>query len=223
MSVAPKFDVATLRKPEALESLCAKLKSREDLKEFHEIVDIAMMALNSSATNDYLEKIGAESIGAVHLTSKLGPDGRDSDGKGVEVKPSKGTFRAVINDDSPMKLLETHKSYSWLVLLNANKQGTRVNWIVVAPYSYWEQERFAGIVKRLDLTKNPEWKWGSTLPQDPETKTRCLTDLVNFHKELTYVRSNPLRLTVLADIPAEKKQVWIHPEAPKSCIPPALR
>ncbi len=219
---APVFIESVLRKPEGLQNLCMKLKSREDLKEFHEIVDIAMIAMNSSASNDYLEKIGAEAIGVTHLSAKLGPDGRDADGKGVEVKPSKGTFHACINDDSPMKLLETAKTYSWIVLLNANKHGTCVNWVVVAPYSYWEQERFAGIYKRLELGKT-DWSWGERLPEDRETRIRCLEDLVKYHKPLTYVRSNSLKLAVLMKIPEDQKRVWIHPQCPKSTIPPALR
>jgi hypothetical protein len=138
----------------------------------------------------------------------------------VEVKPSKGLFRACVNDDSPMKLLTTSREYSWIVFLNATKDGGRVNWCVVAPYSYWDHERFSGIYKRLGLATDAAWKWGATLPSSPEAKEECLKDLVKFHKPHTYVRSNLLKLNVLKNIPTSEIAFWKHPDV---ALPLALK
>jgi hypothetical protein len=199
---------------------------QDSLKEYHDVAKVAKICLESSATNDYLEMIAVESIGGKHFTEKLGPDG-ELDGKGIEAKPTKGSSTSdtggVINDDTPMKLLKTHSEYGLLIFLNATKKGTRVNWACVAPYHYWEQSRFEEIIKRLELSGKSEWKWGSVLPAVISERKRCLDDLVKFHKKNTYVRSNPLKLSILESIPDGEIAIWKHPDLTWKELPMALR
>ena len=220
----PTFNPTILRKPEQL------LRRIADLRELHpeyaDIADVACMALDSSASNDYLEKLGAESIGATHLTEKLGPDGM-LDGKGIEVKPCKKSPAVasigVINDDSPSKLLKTHTEYSWIVFLNSEKGSARVNWALAFPYKYYEPSRYTEIVKRLKLLQDPSWTWGGTLPAEGPERTRCLEALVGKTKPYEYVRASPLNLSVLADIPANEVTCWKHPDVDTKKIHPILR
>jgi len=230
MNSMPQFNEEVLRRPEALASNIQKLLDNEGMKEFHDIAEVARICIQSSATNDYLEKIAMESIGARHLTDKLGPDGESSwneQRKGVEAKPKKGSSTSdtggVVNDDSPMKLLCTHMTYGLLTFLNANKEGTRVNWAVVAPYHYWEQPRFTEIIKHLGISTNNEWKWGDILPADLSERKKCLEDLVKFHKKKHYVRSSPLKLSVLDSIPDNEVVIWKHPDITWKQVPNALR
>jgi hypothetical protein len=219
----PKFNEATLRRPEALGAKILEMLHQDSLKEYHDVALVAQICLQSSATNDYLEKIAMESIGAKHLTAKLGPDG-ELNGKGVEAKPSKGSTKSdtggVVNDDSPMKLLNTHNEYSLLTFVNATKDGARINWACTAPYHYWEQARFTNIIKRLGLS---EWKWGDVLPANLSERKECLEDLVKFHKKNTYVRSNPLKLSVLDGIPDGEVEIWKHPDVTWKQLPLALK
>ena len=222
----PQFNEEILRRPEALAAKVQKLLDNKDLAEFHDVAAVAQMCIQSSATNDNLEKIAMEAIGARHLTDKLGPDG-ELDGKGVEAKPKKGYSTSdtagVVNDDSPMKLLNTHTDYGLITFLNSNKEGTRVNWAVVAPYHNWEQPRFTEIIKHLGVCANSEWKWGEILPSDLTERKKCLEDLVKFHKKKQYVRSSPLKLSVLASIPDEEVVIWKHPDVAWKEVPVALR
>lgn len=224
--IIPQFNEEILRLPETMAAKIEKLLASEALKEFHDVARVAQMCLQSSATNDYLEKISVESIGATHCTDKLGPDGLFN-GKGVEAKPKKGStssdIAGVINDDSPMKLLCTHTDYGLITFLNADKEGKQVNWAVTAPYHYWEQPRFTEIIKHLGVSANSEWKWGEVLPADLTERKKCLEDLVNFHKKKHYVRSSPLKLSVLCSIPDEEVVIWKHPEVPWKKLPVALR
>ena len=222
----PQFNEEILRRPEALAANVQKLLDNEALKEFHDLAVVAKMCLGSSATNDYLEKIAMEAIGATHLTDKLGPDG-ELDGKGVEAKPKKGSTTCdtagVVNDDTPSKLLTTHNDYGLITFLNANKEGNRVNWAVTAPYHYWEQSRFTEIIKHLGVCTNSEWKWGEILPADLSERKKCLEDLIKYHKKKQYVRSSPLKLSVLASIPDEEVVIWKHPDVTWKQVPVALR
>ena len=222
----PKFNEAILRRPEALGAKISEMLRQDSLKEYHDIAVVAQICLQSSATNDYLEKIAMESIGAKHLTTKLGPDG-ELDGKGVEAKPKKGSPKSdtggVVNDDSPMKLLSTHNEYSLLTFVNATNDGARINWACTAPYHYWEQARFTQIIKRLDLSGNGEWKWSEVLPADLSERKECLEELVKFHKKNTYVRSNPLKLSVLDGIPDGEVEIWKHPDVTWKQVPVALK
>lgn len=222
----PKFVDAILRAPETLAAQIKKLQNDETLKEFHGVAELALTCIQSSATNDYLEKVAMQSIGARHLPDKLGPDG-ELDGKGVEAKPKKGSSTygtgGVVNDDSPMKLLATHTDYSLITFLNATKEGTQVNWAVTAPYHYWEQPRFTEILKHLSVCENSEWKWGEVLPADVSERKRCLEELVKFHKKKQYVRSSPLNLSVLDSIPADEVEIWKHPDVTWKQVPVALR
>lgn len=226
----PQFNEEVLRRPEALAANIQKLLDNEALKVCHDVAIVAKMALESPATNDYLEKIAIESFGARHLTDKLGPDGESSwneERKGVEAKPKKGSSTSdtagVVNDDSPMKLLTTHTSYGLIIFLNATKEGTRVNWAVIAPFHYWEQSRFTEIIKHLGISTNNEWKWGDILPADLSERKKCLEDLVNFHKKKHYVRSSPLKLSVLDSIPEDEVVIWKHPDVTWKQVPVALR
>jgi hypothetical protein len=207
-----------LRRPEELKKKIQIISNDEKYREFIDVANLAKMCLESSATNDYLEKIAIESIGARHLTAKLGPDG-DLNNMGVEAKPCKKSPGVknvgVINDDTPMKLVATSEKYHWLVILNATKEGDRVNWALVAPYSYWEGPRFKEIVKKLKLTEDPTWKWGDKLPNDKDEKKQCFAELLTKHKEGYYVRSSNLSLDILPSIPKDQIRFWKHPDLPK--------
>jgi hypothetical protein len=212
----PTFNVAILRKPESIKTKLETL--RKNYPEFTDIADIVSMCLGSSATNDYLEKIGAEAIGARHLENKLGGDG-ELHGRNIEVKPKKdspGVINVgVINDDTPMKLLETHTTYSYIVFINATKDGSRINYALCAPYAYWENSRYQEILKKLDLKEETGWTWGTTLPTVEAERVRCLNALVEKHKKGVYVRSSPLSLSVLATIPKRYIVFWKHPDLEK--------
>lgn len=214
-----------LREPERLKEKIDLLKKKHP--EFICVAEIAEMCLSSSATNDFLEKIGAEAIGAKHLTDKLGPDGREANGKGCEVKPCKKSSGSknigVINDDTPMKLLETHLNYGTLVAINATKDGSRINWALACPFSSFEEARFKAIVKKLALLKDSTWKWGEEYPKDTTTQLTCLNDLVTRHKSGTYVRSSQLSLDSLKDIPRDHLVLWKHPEVDQKKLPALLR
>jgi hypothetical protein len=182
------------------------------------------MALSSSSTNDYLEKIGAEAIGAIHSAQKLGPDGFIN-GRGIEVKPKKGDLGTrcggVINDDTPMKLIKDLKDIDWIVFLNATKDGGRVNWCLVAPFHYWANSRYTQILAHLQPTV---WTWSrNELPTDPSARENCLKDLLDQHKKKQYVRSSPLDLAIISQIPPNKRTFWLHPDVQKKQINACLQ
>jgi len=220
----PTFKSEILRKPESIKTKLEIL--RKNYPEFADIADIVSMCLGSSATNDYLEKIGAESIGARHLETKLGGDG-ELHGRNIEVKPKKDSPGlvnvGVINDDTPMKLLETHNTYSYIVFINATKDGSRINYALCAPYAYWENSRYQEILKKLDLKEETGWTWGPNLPTVEAERVRCLNALVEKHKKGVYVRSSNLSLTVLATIPKQHIVFWKHPDVEKGKLHKILR
>jgi hypothetical protein len=220
----PAFNVAILRKPETIKTQLEVL--RTNFPQFTDIADIVAMCLGSSATNDYLEKIGAEAIGARHLDAKLGGDG-ELHGRNIEVKPTKGSpgviNMGVINDDTPMKLLDTHTTYSYIVFINATKDGSRINYALCAPYAYWENSRYQEILKKLDLKEETGWTWGNTLPTVEAERVRCLNALVEKHKKGVYVRSSSLSLNVLATIPKRYIVFWKHPDVEKAKLHKILR
>lgn len=210
-----KINVAVLRKPEMLKDKIRQIRSLNS--EFADVADVAEICLKSSATNDYLEKIGAEAIGAVHSENKLGGDGK-LDGFDIEVKPKKDSpgiaSIGCINDDTPMKLLKTHKTFSYIVFLNAPRDASRINYILVVPYKYFEGVRYKKIVQRLKLNAE-NWTWGDTLPTDHDQRLTCLEELVKKHQKETYVRSSPLSLNVVNNIPKEDVVFWKHPDLDK--------
>ncbi len=224
--VAPLFNIQKLREPERLIGLIRTLKGRADLADYHPVADVAQMMITSSATNDYLEKIGAEAVGGIHSAEKLGPDGYIGT-DGLEIKPRKGKIGektgGVINDDTPMKLEKDNKEIKWIVFLNAEKDGSRINYAVVAPFHYWNADRYKAIVQRLELEKAPSWAWGCLLPETLEERTKCFEDLLKQHKERTYVRSSPLSLEVLRRIPAEERRIWVHPDVNIKNLPACIR
>jgi hypothetical protein len=222
----PIFLESILRKPEAIASIIQTIMKNEDYKDIRSVAEIAKLCLSSKAANDYLEKIGAESIGFKHLDEKLGPDGV-LNGEYVEVKPSKkspGSKNiAVINDDTPMKLLKSHKDIKWLVLLCADKDGQRIQYAICAPFKYWEESRYIAICKKLKLSNETGWNWGTTLSSDESECQKCLEELEKKHTRNTYVRSSSLSLDVLKRIPREEISFWKHPEVNKSKLHPILR
>jgi hypothetical protein len=219
-----QFNSFILRRPE---ELMAKINKMIKDGNNVDVAEVAKMCLGSSATNDYLEKIAVEAIGAKHLSAKLGADGLLPNGKGVEAKPCKKTIGSsscgVVNDDTGAKLLETHTTYGPIVFVNAEKDGSRINWAVAAPYAYWEGARFQQIVKRLALEKDSTWSWGTTYPESEEEKKKCLDDLVKRHKPNTYVRSSPLSLKVLEVIPRNEIIFWKHPDVETTKLNKILR
>jgi hypothetical protein len=114
-----------------------------------------------------------------------------------------------------MKLLRDTKEIPWVVFQNAEESGDRINWQVVAPYSYWTKPRFLAICDRLGVAR--EW------PETSEAQVAALEELVTQHRAKTYVRSNPLNLTLLLTIPPEQLQVWLHPDLPLASFPQIIR
>jgi hypothetical protein len=204
-----------LRRPEVLRSQIRAARAA-GLTELAEAMEVLMP---SKASNDYLEKLAVESIGAVCSGKKLGADGFFASGGGVEAKPHKGKSTSssggCINDDSPMKLKRDFHDIQTIVFLNASDEGDRVNWEVVAPYHYWTGVRFLGICKRLGIVRS----W----PSAREDQIAALDELVTQHKKDTYVRSNPLSLSILADIPVSEISMWIHPDLPDKALPKILK
>jgi hypothetical protein len=210
----PTFNAAILRRPELVSRQINEILTTVDSR-YKDVAELAQMAINSAATNDYLEKIAIEAIGGTHSSAKLGPDGYIGT-RGIEAKPHKGTpgekGGGVINDDTPMKLKKDLEEIDWIVFVNASKGGDRVNFAALAPFETWADSRYTQIVKHLELTP-PSWKWSQTeLPKDLEERKKCLEDLVSNHKPKHYVRSSPLSLELLCKVPKEKRTIWLHPD-----------
>ena len=222
----PKFIESILRKPEGLSKNIEKMMNEDLYKDVRDVAEVAKICLSSKASNEYLEKIGAESIGFQHLSDKLGPDGV-LNGVYVEVKPYKKSSRsktvAVVNDDTPMKLLKSHKEIKWLVLLCATTDGQRIHYAICAPFKYWENDRYNSICRQLKLCKENGWNWGSSLPLDDSECLKCLEELETKHMKKTYVRSSSLSLDVLEKIPREEISFWKHPDLPISKLHPILK
>jgi hypothetical protein len=219
MSV-PSFIAPLLRRPETLLQLIAENPG--------DMADAALMMITSSATNDYLEKIGAEAIGARHLSAKLGADGVMPDGTEVEIKPRKSktpnaTSCGVVNDDTPMKLKKSVESDPLLVVINATPES-RINWAVVTRFKYWNNARYAKIVKNLQITASDGWKWSlAELPYDSAELSACLADLNARHTAHRYVRSSDLHLSVLLKVPYEDRNIWVHPDVPHNSLPKVIQ
>jgi hypothetical protein len=219
----PVFNSAILRRPELVSQKIKELLTFAEGK-YKDVAELAQMAINSTATNDYLEKIAIEAIGGTHSSAKLGPDGYIG-GRGIEAKPHKGTpgekAGGVINDDTPMKLKKDLEEIDWIVFVNASKTGDRVNFAIVAPFDTWANSRYTQIMKHL---QPPSWKWSETeLPKDPEERKKCIADLVASHKPKHYVRSSPLSLELLCKVPKEKRAVWVHPDLPVESLHKCIR
>lgn len=224
----PIFIESILRKPESILTLIQSVETNAEYTQLKELAVIVRICLSSHATNDYLEKIGAEAIGAKHLTDKLGPDGLLRENEYVEIKPYKKSpgiaSVAVINDDTPMKLYNSHTKEKWLVLLCANESGTCIQYALCAPFHYWENSRYAGICKRLSLSLETGWAWDMTkLPEDLIERKKCLEDLLKKHQVNAYVRSNPLKLDPLNEIPRDQVSFWKHPDLPVKKLHPILQ
>uniref|UniRef100_A0A6C0AJJ4 Uncharacterized protein n=1 Tax=viral metagenome TaxID=1070528 RepID=A0A6C0AJJ4_9ZZZZ len=218
--LVPSFTAPLLRRPETLLQLITETPG--------DMADAALMMLTSSATNDYLEKIGAEAIGARHLSAKLGADGVMPDGTEVEIKPRKSktpnaTSCGVVNDDTPMKLKKSVESDPLLVVINATPES-RINWAVVTRFKYWNNARYAKIVKNLGITASDGWTWSlAELPSEPSEITACLNDLVSRHQPQRYVRSSDLHLSVLLGIPREDRNIWVHPDVARGSLPKVIQ
>jgi len=219
MSV-PHFINHILRRPETLLQQIAENPG--------DMADSALMMITSSATNDYLEKIGAEAVGARHLPAKLGADGVMPDGTEVEIKPRKSktpnvTSCGVVNDDTPMKLKKTVESNPLLVVINATPES-RINWAVVTRFKYWNNARYAKIVKNLGITASDGWKWSlAELPYEATDVSACLDELVTRHRSHHYVRSSDLHLSILLKIPHEEREIWVHPDVARESLPKVLQ
>ena len=204
-----------LRRPEVI----GKQISDARALGLNEIADAMEVLLPSKASNDYLEKLAVECIGATCSGKKLGADGFKVNGKGVEAKPHKGKSSSskggCINDDTPAKLKRDFHDIETVVFLNAEERGDRVNWVVVAPYHYWTGPRFIAICKNLGITR--EW------PTNREEQIVALDELLTQHKKNTYKRSNDLNLNVLTDIPLNEISIWIHPDLPEKSLPKIVR
>jgi hypothetical protein len=182
------------------------------------LADAMDLLLSSKASNDLLEACAIESVGAVCSGKKLGADGFIGLA-GVEAKPKKSGLKKAdggcINDDTPMKLKRDYHEIPWIVFTNAEESGDRINWQIVAPYSYWIKPRFLEICKGLGLER--EW------PEAPDTQAAALDELVSQHRAKTYVRSNPLTLAILLTIPPSDLRLWLHPEIPLASFPQIIR
>lgn len=204
-----------LRRPEVIRKQVSDARAAG----LSELADAMEVLLPSKASNDYLEKLAIESIGATCSGKKLGADGFKKNGKGVEAKPHKGKTSSsnggCINDDTPAKLKRDFHEIETIVFLNAEDTGDRVNWEVVAPYRYWTGPRFARVCKRLGIVR--EW------PTNQDDQIAALDELVTQHKKETYVRSNQLSLNVLAGIPLDEISLWVHPDLPEKSLPKVIR
>lgn len=210
----PAILSALLRRPERIRAQITHARSLG----LTDLADAMDLLLASKASNDLLEACAIQSIGAVCSGKKLGADGFLGTA-GVEAKPKKGGLAkpdgGCINDDTPMKLLRDAKEIPWVVFQNAEETGDRINWQVVAPYAYWTKSRFLAICDRLGLAR--EW------PETQEAQLLALEELVGHHRPKTYVRSNPLALSLLLTIPPEQLQVWLHPDLPMDSFPQIIR
>jgi hypothetical protein len=186
---------------------------------FNEMVEAIEILLPSKASNDYLEKLAVESIGGTCSGNKLGADGFLCGGGGIEAKPHKGKSSqaksSCINDDTPMKLKRDFDDIQTIVFMCASETGDKIHWQVVAPFRSWTKDRFLRICKRLKLN----WEW----PEDVGSQMECLNSLVAEHKKETYVRSNPLKLNVLLDIPVNEISLWVHPDLKAKDLPKIIR
>ena len=209
----PKFIESVLLRPQRLSEQIKILRTLHP--NFTEVADTAVMTLRSSSANDYLEKVGVESIGFKHLDYKLGADGVTlTDPKiKVEVKSTKVKGMAVINDDTPMKLIKSDTEIRHLLFINASKTGDMINWALLAPYSGWTEERYKKIAKNLGLEKGAaDWKWAiDCLPKDSSERRKCLEDLVKKHIPNRYVRGNPLPFKVIEKMDDSQLQFWRNP------------
>ena len=214
LKMLPAIIPTILHRPERIRAQLAQARDAG----LTELADALELLLASKASNDLLEACAIESIGAVCSGKKLGADGFLGTA-GVEAKPKKTGLKVpdggCINDDTPMKLLRDAKEIPWVVFQNAEASGDRINWQVVAPYSYWIKPRFLAICERLGISRE--------FPTTPDDQMRALEDLVTQHRAKTYVRSSPLDLRLLLTIPPEQLRVWIHPEIPLDSFPPIIR
>jgi hypothetical protein len=222
--IMPEFIESVLLQPEQISILIESLRKTHPV--YTPVADLAKMTLSSSSTNDYLEKIAVESIGFRHIDDKLGADGVNptNETDKLEAKPSKGTFKAVINDDTPMKLLKSFKEIPRIVFLNSNNSGSKVNFAILAPFSAWDNSRYKNICEHLKLSTDDKWTHScESLPTDLNEKEAVLRELLTKHVKKQYVRSSPLNLDVLSTIPKSQIRLWKHPEFPKNKLPRTLQ
>jgi hypothetical protein len=215
------IDAEKLREPERIWEQIPALQAAG----FSAAASALEVLMRSKASNDLQEKIAVESIRGVCSGKKLGADGffpykvYPRPARGIEAKPHKGKSSSsnggCINDDTPMKLKRDFEEIGTIVFQNAEEDGSRINWQVVAPYRYWFGHRFQRICKRLDIER--EW------PAVSEEQATALEALQAEHKKETYVRSSPLSLNVLKDIPRHEIAVWIHPALTAKQIPRIIR
>lgn len=205
---------AILRRPELIREQLTRARQSG----LTDLADAMDLLLSSKASNDLLEACAIESIGATCSGKKLGADGFLGTA-GIEAKPKKGGLKKAdggcINDDTPMKLLRDFKEIPWIVFTNAEPTGDRINWQVVAPYTYWAKSRFLAICKGLGVSR--EW------PETKETQLAAMEELVSQHRAKTYVRSNPLDLKILLAIPPSELRMWTHPSIPLTSFPEIIR
>jgi hypothetical protein len=202
-------------------------RTREEIRRiaelgFTEAASAALMALQSTSTNDFLEKLLMEAIGAVHSPKKLGKDGQHELG-GAEAKPTKNkaigsSSAGTVNDDSPMKLLSDYTSCPIVVFGRSSPTCERVDWLCVAPYSNWTEKRLGKIVDRLGLDAD-EWEW----PETEAEQLALLQRLQTQHKEGMYVRSNSLSLTLLKNANPADIIIWHHPDVSVSQLPKPMQ
>lgn len=215
------IDAELLREPERIWEQIPALQAAG----FAAAASALEVLMRSKASNDLQEKLAVESIRGVCSGKKLGADGffpkkvYPHPQRGIEAKPHKGSSSCAkggcINDDTPMKLKRDYEEIGTIVFQNAEEDGSRINWQVVAPYRYWFEPRFQRICKRLGIER--DW------PATPEEQATALEELQAEHKKETYVRSSPLSLAVLKDIPRPEIAVWVHPALTSKQLPRIIR
>jgi hypothetical protein len=215
------IDEEKLREPERIREQIPALQAAG----FSAAASALEVLMQSKASNDLLEKIAIESIRGVCSGKKLGADGYfpykvfPRPARGIEAKPHKGKSSSsnggCINDDTPMKLKRDFEEIGTIVFQNAEEDGSRINWQVVAPYRYWFGDRFQRICKRLGIER--DW------PETADEQAASLEALQAEHKKETYVRSSPLHLKVLGNIPRHEIAVWVHRDLAAKQIPRIIR
>jgi hypothetical protein len=215
------IDAEKLREPERIWEQIPALQAAG----FSAAASALEVLMRSKASNDLQEKIAVESIRGVCSGKKLGADGffpykvYPRPARGIEAKPHKGKSSSsnggCINDDTPMKLKRDFEEIGTIVFQNAEEDGSRINWQVVAPYRYWFGHRFQRICQRLDIER--DW------PETADEQATALEALQAEHKKETYVRSSPLHLKILGGIPRHEVAVWVHPALTMKQIPRIIR
>jgi hypothetical protein len=194
--------------------LCRKEAEDSTNARMKKLASYYLESLASKSGNDILETLLVEATGrqVKDGTQKHGADSKDGL---VEAKPCKGKYSAHISDDTPMTLMKS-QTIPYCILGVASKDGSKIEWAAIVSYRIFDNTRYKNIVRNLQLT---DAKWPADLPTDQEERMKVLTDLVAAHKPKVYVRSSPLPLECLLNLPPTEYSLWVSDELIKKTKP----